>query len=69
MSHIKQQNLTELFCIPGNPGTRKISKNIDIDLGNFDSIGSFCSEQHIDLVIIGPEQPLVDGLSVIIFVN
>lgn len=59
----KSKNLSELFCIPGNPGTRKISKNVDLDLRNFDSIGSFCSEQHIDLVIIGPEQPLVDGLS------
>lgn len=59
----KSKILTELFCIPGNPGTRKICKNIDIDLRNFDAIGSFCSEHQIDLVIIGPEQPLVDGLS------
>lgn len=59
----KSKNLSELFCIPGNPGTRKICKNIEIDIKNFDSIGSFCSEHKIDLVIIGPEQPLVDGLS------
>lgn len=59
----KSKNLSELFCIPGNPGTKKIGKNVEIDLRNFDSIGSFCSEKQIDLVIIGPEQPLVDGLS------
>lgn len=59
----KSKILPELFCIPGNPGTRKICKNIDIDLRNFDGIGSFCSEHQIDLAIIGPEQPLVDGLS------
>lgn len=59
----KSRNLTELFCIPGNPGTRKICKNINIDLRNFNAIGSFCLENQIDLVIIGPEQPLVDGLS------
>lgn len=59
----KSKILSELFCIPGNPGTRKICKNIDIDLRNFDGIGSFCSEHQIDLAIIGPEQPLVDGLS------
>lgn len=59
----KCKSLSELYCIPGNPGTNQISKNINIDLQNFDSIGSFCSEHQIDLVIIGPEQPLVDGLS------
>jgi len=59
----KSKKLSKLFCIPGNPGTKQISKNVDIDLINFDSVGSFCSEHKIDLVIIGPEQPLVDGLS------
>ncbi|MCL6494294.1 MAG: phosphoribosylamine--glycine ligase [Ignavibacterium sp.] len=59
----KSKLLSELYCIPGNSGTKQISKNVYIDLQNFDSIGSFCSEHQIDLVIIGPEQPLVDGLS------
>jgi phosphoribosylamine--glycine ligase len=59
----KSKKLSKLFCIPGNPGTKQISKNVNIDLRNFDSVGSFCSEHQIDLVIIGPEQPLVDGIS------
>ena len=54
--------IKRLICIPGNAGTKKIAKNIKKDISNFDAIYEVIKEENIDLVIIGPEQPLVDGL-------
>ena len=54
--------IKKLICIPGNAGTKKIAKNIDVDISNFDSIYQTIKKNDINLVIIGPEQPLVDGL-------
>lgn len=55
--------LNNLYCLPGNPGTKKIAKNVDLHPSNFNDVLSFCLSNEIDLVVIGPEQPLVDGLS------
>jgi len=55
--------LNKLYIIPGNPGTAKLGENINIDIKNSDEVLKFCKEQNIELVIIGPEQPLVDGLA------
>ena len=58
-------SVKNVFVCPGNAGThleKKIS-NIDIDSNNFVAIESFCIEKNIGLVIIGPEQPLVMGLT------
>lgn len=52
-----------LFCLPGNPGTSKICKNVNINQSDFQKIFEFCQNEKIDLVVIGPEQPLVDGLA------
>lgn len=65
----KSKILDKLFCLPGNPGTKEIAENIDISLNDFKSIGDFCKERDIDLVVIGPEQPLVDGLSDYLRIN
>ena len=54
--------LKKLICIPGNAGTQKIAENIKADLSNFDALYQIIKKNNIDLVIIGPEQPLVDGL-------
>ena len=61
----QDENVSEVFVSPGNAGTALESKtsNINLDLDNFESIKNFCKEQDIKLVIIGPEQPLVQGLS------
>ena len=60
---LKQSSkIKKLICIPGNAGTKKVAKNIKKDISDFDSLYSVIKEQNIDLVIIGPEQPLVDGL-------
>ena len=62
---LQDKNVSEVFVSPGNAGTALESKttNINLDLENFESIKNFCKEQDIELVIIGPEQPLVQGLS------
>ena len=52
----------KIYCIPGNAGTKNIAKNINIDLKNFEEIKKFVKNSKIDLVIVGPEQPLVDGI-------
>jgi len=53
----------KLYILPGNPGTRFLGENININPSEQNKILDFCKEKKIDLVIIGPEQPLVDGLA------
>ncbi len=53
---------TEIFCFPGNAGTSPMAKNINLDLNNFEIVKNYILEKKIDLIIIGPEKPLVDGL-------
>ena len=52
----------KIFCLPGNPGTAKIAKNIDIDILNFKKLLRVIKLNKIDLVIVGPEEPLVKGI-------
>ncbi len=54
--------LDKLFISPGNPGTSLLGTNVEIKAGN-ENILEFCKTNKIDLVVIGPEQPLVDGLA------
>ncbi len=60
---LKNSNkIDEIFCFPGNAGTEDIAKNIILDLNNFENIKNFVLEKKIDLVVVGPEKPLVDGI-------
>ena len=52
----------KIICIPGNAGTAKIAKNIDLDFLNFPRLLKIIKFNKIDLVIVGPEEPLVKGL-------
>ena len=54
--------IDKLFCFPGNAGTKNIAENVDIDLENFENIKSFILNNKIDLIVVGPEKPLVEGL-------
>ena len=58
----KSTKVEEIFCIPGNAGTGSIAKNFEVDIKNFQKIKEFVNQHKVDLVIIGPEQPLVDGI-------
>ena len=58
----KSPKLEKLYCIPGNAGTDSIAENVELDFYNFESLLKFIKENKIDLVIVGPEKPLVDGV-------
>ncbi len=53
---------SQLFIAPGNAGTAQYGKNINIDMNDFDSIKKECLSENIDLVVVGPEEPLVNGI-------
>ena len=59
----KSKNPGKLFVAPGNPGTSKIATNVQIDTNNHKEVSEFCKKENIDLVVIGPEKPLVEGLA------
>ena len=60
---IKQSDKTsEIYCIPGNAGTNSIAKNIELNIEDFDELKNFVKKNEIDIVIVGPEKPLVDGI-------
>ena len=58
----KSKKIKKIFCIPGNAGTSEIAENIQLDINNFGEIYNFLIKIAVDLVIVGPEQPLVDGI-------
>ena len=52
----------KIFCFPGNAGTETIAENINLDITDFEKIHKTCEQKKIELVIVGPEKPLVDGI-------
>ena len=52
----------KIYCFPGNAGTSFIAENIDINLNNFQGVKDKIKNLEIDIVIVGPEKPLVDGI-------
>lgn len=52
----------KLFVAPGNPGTEAIATNVDIATDDFHALGQLCQSQEIDLIVVGPEAPLVKGI-------
>jgi len=54
--------IKKLICIPGNAGTQKIAQNIKEDISNFEAIYQIIKAQKIDIVVVGPEHPLVQGI-------
>ena len=51
-----------VFIAPGNAGTTQVGTNVNLKLSDFEAIKDFCLKQEINLVVVGPEQPLVDGI-------
>jgi len=51
-----------LYIAPGNPGTAQCGKNVSIDIKDFDAIKKFCLDEKIEMIVVGPEEPLVNGL-------
>lgn len=61
---LSQSPLCEsLFIAPGNAGTARCGKNVSVDILNFEHLGQFSIENEIDMLVIGPEEPLVKGVA------
>lgn len=58
----QSKRVTELFIAPGNAGTSEVGTNVDIQVNDFDAIKDFICNQKIDMVVVGPEDPLVNGI-------
>ncbi|MDB2515536.1 phosphoribosylamine--glycine ligase [Candidatus Pelagibacter bacterium] len=58
----KSKKVKKIYCFPGNAGTSEIAENIEINLSDFNKIKEFSISNEIDLIIVGPEKPLVDGI-------
>ncbi|HHB82058.1 MAG TPA: phosphoribosylamine--glycine ligase [Devosia sp.] len=55
--------LTRLFIAPGNGGTASLGENVELDINTHAAVTAFCRAEKIDLIVIGPEAPLVGGLA------
>lgn len=55
-------HLDKLFIAPGNPGTENYGTNVNIDISIIEEVSDFIKDKKIDMVIVGPEAPLVDGI-------
>jgi len=58
----KSPKLNQLFIAPGNAGTSQYGQNVNLKVTDFDGIASFAVENEIDMVLVGPEEPLVKGI-------
>lgn len=56
-------SLTKLFIYPGNPGTKEFGINVELEKNDETSLINFCHNNKIDLVVVGPEKPLIEGLA------
>ena len=52
----------KIYCFPGNAGTSSLATNIDIDINDFEKLKDFIIQNNIDLIVVGPEKPLVNGI-------
>lgn len=58
----QSSQLEGLFIAPGNAGTKNVGKNVAIDVNDFEAIAAFCIESNIRILVVGPEDPLVNGI-------
>jgi len=54
--------ISKIYCLPGNAGTQELAENIDLDINDFEKVLKFLKDAKVNLVIIGPEKPLVNGI-------
>ncbi len=58
----QSERCEKLFIAPGNAGTSDVGVNVGINVNDFEAIKTFCAEEEIDMVVVGPEDPLVNGI-------
>lgn len=59
----RSSSLNKLFIAPGNPGTEQLGENVELNISDFDVLWAFIKSNDINLTVVGPEQPLVDGIA------
>lgn len=59
---LKEAKVKTLYFTPGNAGTQELGHNINLDVNNFNSIHELVKKEKIDLIIVGPEKPLANGI-------
>ncbi len=59
---IQSKHCSNLYIAPGNPGTKEFGTNVNISSTDFPSIKEFCLKEKIEMLIVGPETPLVEGI-------
>lgn len=59
---VQSPKLEKLYIAPGNAGTAEIAENVDLAVTDFKAIAEFVAEKKIDLLVVGPEDPLVEGI-------
>ena len=52
----------KIFCLPGNAGTEQLAENVHLNIDDYDVLINFLKNSKVDLVIVGPEKPLVNGI-------
>jgi len=59
---LESKKVKKIYCFPGNAGTNLIATNVEIKVDEFEKIKDFVIDNKIDLLIVGPEKPLVNGI-------
>jgi len=59
---LESKKVKKIYCFPGNAGTNLIATNVEIKVDEFEKIKDFVIDNQIDLLVVGPEKPLVDGI-------
>jgi phosphoribosylamine---glycine ligase len=59
----QSKRCSRLFIAPGNAGTSLVGENVDVSMNDFEAVGQFVLKHQIDLVVVGPEEPLVRGIA------
>lgn len=60
---VQSPQCTKLFIAPGNPGTATLGTNVNISVNEFDMLATYIFNKHIGMVVVGPEDPLVNGIT------
>lgn len=58
----KSPKVEKLYIAPGNAGTKEVGTNVDIKATDFEGLADFALREHIDMIVVGPEDPLVQGI-------
>ena len=59
----QSERVEKLFVAPGNPGTAEVGENVALSAADFEAVKDFVARENIDMVVVGPEDPLVKGIS------